>query len=260
MRNSGRLPLESAEVRLWIVRLEASEGNFARCLSWLSPDETARAERFHFPRHRRAFTLGRAALRALLANYLGVAPEDIHLRYGPHGKPALSDSSGPLRFNVSNAGELAAFAFTLGCEIGIDIEQHRALTDLERIAHRFFAPEEAAELMELPSAEQTSAFFRCWTRKEAYIKALGGGLSIPLDSFSVTLRPDVPAKFISIDGSADAASDWALQSFDPGPDYAGALAYPDTPRAIHAGPVISIDELMDHLLTPDAAICDDKRV
>ncbi len=242
MRNPG-----PTEVHLWLVRLDASDDNFARALAWLSLDETDRAERLRFPRHRRAFVLGRAALRALLASYLGVGPTEVRFAYGPQGKPALADAASALRFNASNSSDLAACAFTTGCEIGIDIEQHRPLHDLESIAHRFFSPDETADLQELPEADKTSAFFHCWTRKEAYIKAMGGGLSIPLDSFRVTLQPGVGARMVSLGGSPDAARAWTLHDFDPAPEYAGAIAYRDAPRSIQAGSVISVDELLQEL-------------
>ncbi len=252
MLGPGRLGFDSQDVHLRdvhlrIVRLEASEDNFARCLAWLSAEETARAERFYFPRHRRAFVLGRAALRALVASYLGIHPAEVGFTYGPQGKPALELKSS-LRFNASNSGDLAAYAFTTGCDIGVDVEQHRALGDLEHIAHRFFSPEETAELLELSDAEKTAAFFRCWTRKEAYIKALGGGLSIPLDSFRVTLRPGVAARMVSLAGGADAARGWTLHDFDPGADYAGAIAYPDVARSLQTGSIVTLDELLDELL------------
>jgi 4'-phosphopantetheinyl transferase len=304
MRRPERLDPDGREVHLWIIRLEASDDNFARSLAWLSPEESARAERFHFPRHRKAFVLGRAALRGLLASYLGTNAADVGFVYGPQGKPALAPtlkndvslqsqqfidevhqvgwSPGPqstptsasrsrmlpepdqgvqrgrerpphgdlhsaLRFNASNSGDLAAFAFTAGCEIGVDIEQHRALHEFQNIARRFFSPEEAAELLELPAAEKTDAFFHCWTRKEAYIKALGGGLSIPLDSFRVTLRPGVAARMVSLDGSEDAAHGWTLHSFDPAPGFAGAIVYPDVPRLLQSVPMMGMDELLDQL-------------
>jgi 4'-phosphopantetheinyl transferase len=248
MRHPGRPDLGNRQVHLWIVRLEASEDNFALCRSWLSPEEIVRAERFHFDRHRRAFALGRAALRVLLGSYLGMQAADLCFLYGPQGKPALADSACPLRFNVSNSGNLAAYAFTTGCEIGVDIEMHRALHDFENIARRFFSPEETAELLALPEAEKTNAFFHCWSRKEAYIKAMGGGLSIPLDSFRVTLQPDVAARMVSLGGSEDAARGWTLHDFDPAPECAGAIAYPDGPRPIHAGAVVAVDELLDKLV------------
>jgi 4'-phosphopantetheinyl transferase len=244
-----RPELAAREVHLWIVRLEGSEDNFARSLSLLSPEEKVRAERFHFDRHRRAFVFGRAALRLLLASYLGMEATKIDFVYGPQGKPSLADTTCSLRFNVSNSGSLAAYAFTRGCEIGLDIEQHRPLHDREHIADRFFSPEEAAELLALPEAERTIAFFHCWTRKEAYIKAMGGGLSIPLHSFRVSLRPGAEARMISLDGSEEAARGWTLHDFDPAPEYEGAIAYPDRPRTIHyghpAGPILLIDSLLD---------------
>jgi 4'-phosphopantetheinyl transferase len=251
MRRPGWHQLDDRQVHLWLVRLEASQDNFAQARSWLSPEETARAERFYFDRHRRAFALGRAALRGLLGSYLAIQPAKVGFVYGEQGKPALKDYACSLRFNVSNSGDLAAYAFTNGCEIGVDLEQHRALHDLEHIADRFFSPAETAELLELSEAERIPAFFHCWTRKEAYIKAQGGGLSIPLDSFRVTLRPGVAARMVSLGGSEERARGWTLHDFDPAPDYEGAIAYPGQPRSIHygypAGPIVSVDDLLDVL-------------
>jgi 4'-phosphopantetheinyl transferase len=253
MERPGRSLLDHLQVHLWMVRLEASEDNFARSLGWLSNDEVTRAKRFYFDRHRHAFVLGRAALRALLANYLGRAPAEVAFVYGPQGKPALAptpqNDTCPLRFNVSNSGNLAAYAFTIGCEIGVDVEQHRELHDFENIAHRFFSPEETAELLELPAAEKNTAFFNCWARKEAYIKAMGGGLSIALDSFQVTLRPGAAARMVSIAGSHEAARRWTLHEFTPAPDCAGAIAYPDELRSLHAGPILSVDELLGDVIS-----------
>ncbi|MBV9770481.1 MAG: 4'-phosphopantetheinyl transferase superfamily protein [Bryobacterales bacterium] len=245
MRRLGPSALENRAVRLWIVRLEASADNFARSLSSLSPEEKGRAERFRFDRHRRAFVLGRAALRALLGSYLGIANADVKFVYGRHGKPALADPESPLRFNASNSGNLAAYAFTYGCEIGVDLEQYRALSDIENIARRFFSPEETAELLGAPESERIVAFFNCWTRKEAYIKAMGGGLSIPLDSFRVALLPGVAPEMLSLEGSVDAARRWTLCDFTPAQDYAGAIAYAGQPRLVLSGETVSLDELFD---------------
>jgi 4'-phosphopantetheinyl transferase len=245
MRQLG--PLTGREVHLYIARLESSENNFARAFSWLSPDEVERAHRFRFDQHRRAFVLGRAVLRALVANYLRVAPEEASFTYGPKGKPALSVAHCPLFFNVSNSGDLAAYAFTSDCEIGVDIEQSRRLVELEGIARRFFAPEEVSELMGLSEGQRRAAFFNCWTRKEAYIKAVGDGLSVPLDSFQVTLQPGVPARMVALDGSSAAAQRWTLHAFTPAPDYAGAIAYPDLERPLTAHPLATVDELLERL-------------
>jgi 4'-phosphopantetheinyl transferase len=242
---------DSRAVRLWIVRLEAGEDNFARSVAVLSPEETARAERFHFDRHRRAFILGRAALRFLLASYLDLDAAAVQFVYGPQGKPALAPmlENASLRFNASHSGDLAAYAFTSGCEIGVDVERYRALADLENIARRFFSPEETAELLELSLADKASGFFNCWTRKEAYIKAMGGGLSIPLDSFRVTLAPGTAARMVSIEGGHHAARGWTLYHFTPAPHYAGAIAYRDQPRSIQTRPLVSVDGLLEAVVS-----------
>jgi 4'-phosphopantetheinyl transferase len=240
------MQLKGGEVHLWVVQLEASEKNLARAMALLAGDEVERAERFRFERHRRAYVLGRAALRVLLGSYLGLEPAAIAFTYGPQGKPALADAACSVRFNASNSGQLAAFVFTDACEIGVDLEQHRALHDLEGIARRFFSPDEAAELLGLPAADRAAAFFNCWTRKEAYIKAMGGGLSIPLDSFRVTLRPGDEARMVTFEGSAEAARGWTLHTFDPGPlDYKGAIAYRAEPRALLIRRAASADDLLD---------------
>jgi 4'-phosphopantetheinyl transferase len=244
---------DSRSVRLWIVRLEAFEDTFARSLAVLSPEETVRAERFHFDRDRRAFVLGRAGLRMLLASYLGTDAAAVEFVYGPQGKPALAptlkDASSSLRFNASHSGNLAAYAFTDGCEIGVDVERHRAIPDFENIARRFFSPAETAELLELSPGDKTSGFFNCWTRKEAFIKAMGGGLSIPLDSFRVTLRPGAAARIVSLEGSNDDARRWTLYDFTPAPDFAGAIAYPDEPRSIQTNALVSVDGLLEALVS-----------
>lgn len=231
-------------MHLWIARLEASDEILARSLSWLAPKETERAGRFRFERHRRAFVLGRAALRALLGNYLGATPGEIRFIYGPQGKPALADPSCALRFNVSNSGNLAAYVFTSGCEIGVDLEQYRQVRDLRHVADRFFSSAETAELLALPEAEQEAGFFNCWTRKEAYIKAEGGGLSIRLDSFQVTLRPGAAPRMVALEGSAERARNWTLHDFTPAPAYAGAIAYPGRARVLQSVPVLPIEELL----------------
>jgi len=246
-----QLELSPREVHLWTVRLESSESTFAPAFSWLSADEAERAGRFRFEKHRRAFVLGRAVLRALAANYLRIAPTDVSFTYGPKGKPALagaawplSDTACSLRFNVSNSGDLAAYAFTLDCEIGVDVEHRRRMADIEAIARRFFAPAEVAELMGLAEADRPEGFFNCWTRKEAYIKAVGDGLSVPLNSFQVTLQPGVAARMVGLDGSAAAAERWTLHAFTPAPDYAGAIAYCDRPRPLTVQPLSTADELL----------------
>jgi 4'-phosphopantetheinyl transferase len=239
-----QLELTGREVQVWTIRLEATEQNFARVSAWLSSDEIERAARFRFEKHRRAFVLGRAALRGLLASYSGMSPQDAAFTYGPKGKPALRDAAG-LSFNVSNSGDLAAYAFTRDIEIGVDIEYRRRVVDVEAIAERFFAPEEVAELMRLEEGDRMTGFFNCWTRKEAYIKAVGVGLSVPLHSFQVTLGAS--PRMVSLNGSAPAAQSWTMHAFSPAPDYTGAIAYLDQERSVATHRLVGIDELLSML-------------
>jgi 4'-phosphopantetheinyl transferase len=246
-----QLELAGREVHLWAVRLEASESTVAEVSAWLSPDEIARAGRFRFDKHRRAYVLGRALLRALVASYLRATPAEPKFVYGPKGKPALAGAGGQLDFNVSNSGDLAVYTFTLGCEIGVDVEHKRRMVDMEAVARRFFASGEVAELMNLPEADRHEGFFNCWTRKEAYIKAIGDGLSVPLGSFEVTLQPDAPARMVSLNGSTAAADCWTLHAFTPAPEYVGAIAYRDRERPVTVQPLATVDELLERLKGSD---------
>ena len=137
------------------------------------------------------------------------------------------------------------FAFTRGCEIGIDLEQIRPLQDMQDMADRFFSAEEARELRSLAADERERAFFLCWTRKEAYIKAIGDGLSAPLDGFRVSIKPGQPARFIHLAHEENPAKHWSLHDLDLAPDYAGALAYWDAERAVKVLPLIDPAELLD---------------
>jgi len=234
-------------VDVWTIHLAAPQHEIECAGALLSPDERARAARFHFDRHRRAFVLGRAGLRILLAQRLGVPPQSVEFQYGPKGKPALAGCASRLRFNASNSGDLAACCFTESCEIGIDIEQARPLSEVQDIAHRFFSPEEVSELMALAEPERPAAFFRCWTRKEAYIKAVGDGLSLPLDDFRVTLTANDAARIVHLGGSAEAAAGWSMHDFAPAPEYFGAVTYPDRARTFKLHPLLSAEELLSRL-------------
>lgn len=177
----------------------------------LSADERERARRFAFERDRRRYIVARARLRQLLGERLAAAPESLQFLYSPNGKPALAGRAGQrdLRFNVSHCGELAAYAFAEGCEVGVDVEEVRELPDADEIAMRFFAPRERAAYLRLRPRERAQGFFNCWTRKEAFVKALGEGLSHPLAAFDVSLA---------------ARCGWSLCSFVPAPGFVGAVA------------------------------------
>ncbi|MEL6640819.1 MAG: 4'-phosphopantetheinyl transferase superfamily protein [Pseudomonadota bacterium] len=184
----------------------------------LSADETARMDRFVYPKHRQAFLAARAGLRRVLGASCGIDPADLQFSYGPQGKPAMSD--GP-RFNLSHTGDLACLALHTDIALGVDIEAFRTVED--GIAERFFSPVEHATLTALPPSAQQAGFFRCWTRKESVIKALGGGLSIPLDAFDVTLDP-CSAALTRLEPDYGRADDWALAPFQIGPKMMGCVA------------------------------------
>jgi len=217
--------LGNNQIHVWRVVLDQPQ-ELVECLRrWLSADEQARASRFHFDRDCASFIVGRGVLRDLLSRYTGIAPGALHLEVGPHGKPRLAGEHGEqLCFNVSHSKGLGLYTVARGCELGIDVECIRAVTDEEQIARRFFSVRENAELLALPVEQRRAAFFTCWTRKEAFIKAIGDGLSHPLDRFDVSLTPHEPAQFLSIGGSVEQALRWSLFSLSPGTNYVGALA------------------------------------
>ena len=192
---SGPPPLAPQQVHLWTQPLQVADGEYAAFAEVLSKDERDRANRFLFERDRRRFTIARGRLRQILGLYLQRPPGQIAFSYNGFGKPA-AEGSGPLRFNLSHSGDLAVYAFTAGREIGVDIELVKPGFQIEAIPERFFALAEASRLRSLAPAEQLDAFFECWTRKEAYVKARAEGLSIRLDSFEVTLGPGEPAAFL----------------------------------------------------------------
>ena len=223
------------DIHIWTVRTTAPEAIAAEFEPVLAADEKDRAARFRFDRHRSSFMIARGTLRHLLGRYLDADPASLRFDYGSKGKPVLV-SNADINFNVTHSGGLAAFAFTAGCELGIDLEDIRPLTGMESTANRFFCAEEAAEILSLPPGEREAAFFRCWTRKEAYIKATGDGLSAPLNEFRVTVSPDEPARLVHLAHDTHAAGAWTLHDLRLESGYASALAYRDRPRSLCVHP------------------------
>jgi 4'-phosphopantetheinyl transferase len=220
------LVLGGDEVHVWRATLDQNPSQIQRFLHSLAADELARAKRFHFERDREHFIVARGVLRAILAGYLNRAPECLSFCYSSHGKPALAGESDEdaIRFSVSHSHGVALYAVTRGREVGIDIEHIRSDLEVEEVAERFFSRREVAMLQALSTEEQRQAFFRCWTRKEAYIKARGEGLSLPLDQFDVSLAPGEPAAVLGTQRDPSEASRWSLQELTPGPGYVAALA------------------------------------
>lgn len=212
------------QLDVWVVRLVDSEESLQRHSAVLSDDERERARRFRFPRDRNRFIVGRSALRTLLADYTGQAPSAIRFSYSYYGKPELAESRDGLGFNLAHSGDLAVFAFGRFESVGIDVEQIAAIPELDLLARRFFAPDESAELMSLPEPDRLPAFYRCWTRKEAYLKALGHGLARPLDGFEVSFSPDEPARLRRVLDDADEPGRWSLFAFEPAVGAVAAVA------------------------------------
>jgi 4'-phosphopantetheinyl transferase len=213
-------------VHVWRAALDNYPSQIAGLLCTLSEDEQARAERFHFQIDRERFIVARGALREILGVYLNSAPKSVSFRYGAQGKPALARKSGrnAIHFNVSHSHGVALYAVTRGREVGIDLEFVRENLEVEQLAERFFSQREMAMLQALPVALRQHAFFLCWTRKEAYIKAKGEGLSLPLDQFDVSLIPGEPAALLRTQADPDEARRWSLQELSIDPGYVAALA------------------------------------
>ncbi len=226
---SEETPLAAGEVHVFLACLDELAGPPR---VGLSPDEEARAAGFHFERDRRCFRNARGLLRNLLGRYLGLEPAALRFAYGPRGKPYLADPASRLHFNVSHSGGMALLAFAEDRELGVDLEQERSLSDADSIAERYFSLREGAQLRRLPEAERRPAFFRCWTRKEAFIKATGDGLSYPLDAFDVTLAPGDPARLLRVLGDPEAGHRWWLEDITPAAGFAAALAVQGRPARV----------------------------
>jgi len=216
--------VQECAVDLWSVTLAEEQSLIDELAAILSSDERLRASRFHFERDRRRFTWARGVLRCLLAQYLDADPAMVSFTYGTHGKPALTGVHGrTLSFNVSHSHELTLIAIAPApMDVGVDIELIRPMPDAEAIASRFFAPAEIVKWRTLPPRAQEVAFFHCWTRKEAYLKATGEGVTRHLDSFEVTFTPDEPVA-LRVPGDEQESARWILTAVTPAPGYAGAL-------------------------------------
>jgi len=220
------LELSADEVHLWRAFLDQSPEQISGLGQTLSDEERARAGRFHFERDRRRFVVGRGVLRAILGQYLGLEATQARFSFGPYGKPYLAEEPGDCKlcFNLAHSSEIALYAFSLRRQVGVDVEQLRFLADAEQVAEHFFSPGEKAVWDSLPPAHRQAAFYDCWTRKEAYIKATGKGLSERLELIDVSLTPGEPAQVLSVAGDHHEALRWSLASLTPAPGYVAALA------------------------------------
>lgn len=218
------LDLSPGEIHMWVVDLDATPLPLAAYRRLLSADEIERAGRFRFDHLTARFVAGRGILRLLLGRYLQMAPEALRFRYGAHGKPELDTPAPSLAFNLAHSHNVAVYALALAPRIGVDVEQMREVHERDQIVEHYFSARERMALACLPDEDRTEAFFLCWTRKEAWLKAVGAGITFPLDRFSVSLAPREPAVLLETAPEAGPASAWTLLSFQPAPQYPAAVA------------------------------------
>lgn len=226
LQQSSVGPMKTNEVHVWLASLEAGSRQCHSLRNVLSEEEKERAGRYRSEKDRTGFIVTRGILKTLVAGYLNMSAGKVSFVYGLYGKPALDEevSSIPLRFNASHSRGLALFAFTLDHEIGVDIEYVRPDIDVEHIAKRFFSVEEKAALDKLPPGTKEECFFACWACKEAFLKAVGKGLSFGLDRVEVSINPGSHASLLRIRGGKEEAALWSLYDLPAATGYAAALA------------------------------------
>jgi 4'-phosphopantetheinyl transferase len=221
----GDYALLEDEVHVWRTRLDMGAVDFAKLRGLLSADELSRANRFRFEADQRRAVIGRGYLRLLLSEILHVPANRLQFEYDEFGKPQLTPTQRlPLQFNVSHSGELILIAIAIGRAVGVDVEKIRTDLDVEGVAARFFSVNERNNLASLAGPGRYEAFFACWTRKEAYLKARGLGLSLPLDQFDVSFLPHEEPRLLATRHDPADARRWRLQALGLSGDYVAALA------------------------------------
>jgi 4'-phosphopantetheinyl transferase len=219
-------PLAEKDLHIQAADLDKPAQHLSQLEKHLSSDEINRAKQFKFEKDRNRFIAGRGLLRTMLGSYLNVKPARLDFTYSSRGKPALKATPGQrtLHFNIAHSKNIILFAVTHACAVGIDVEWIHPMSDIEDIAARFFSKREAAELMALPRDQRTNAFFNLWTRKEAYLKATGDGLSDMLKELEIAFLPEETARVRAISGNEEVAKRWTLLDLNPAPGFAAALA------------------------------------
>lgn len=217
------------DIHLWQYSLQAPENQITTLRSFLSREEIARADRLLRPGDRLRFIVGRARLRQLLSDYLDIKPNLLALRTLPQGKPVLAEAE--LSFNLSHSGELALLAVARTLALGVDLERVRPELDWKPLANRYFSKGEQQALQALQPEQQTEAFFSIWTRKEAWLKAVGSGFQLPFDRIEVSAPPE-PAALLSCRQYPAAPDDWQLDDLPIADNYRATLAYPAPQRKL----------------------------
>ncbi|MGD1702459.1 4'-phosphopantetheinyl transferase family protein [Dapis sp. BLCC M229] len=217
-----KLELSENNAHIWSTNLKLASSQIEELSTILSPDEIERANRFYFERDKNRFIIARGTLRKIISRYLNIEPKKLQFSYSDHGKPYLKNTS--ILFNLSHSQDLALYAVTKVNLIGIDLEYIRPMNDAESLAKRFFSAQEYNLISQLPPQKQQETFFKLWTCKEAYLKATGDGLAGGLEKVEISLIPEKPVDFFSINGNMEEASHWYLHQFIPQPNYIAAVA------------------------------------
>ena len=226
--------LEPRQLHMWAAAVNEFVDQAPKFRALLSPDERTRAEKFRYAGDRNRYVIRRGLLRLILSRYLERLPSAIEFQHGAYGKPEVrGDGVGmPLFFNTSHSAEIAVCAITSACPIGVDVERTRQIPEIEGIARRFFLPRETRTLITLPADSRLQAFYACWTRKEAFLKATGEGITESLARVEVTLAPEEEPGVVSVSEDPRAHEEWQLQPFSPAPGYLGCVAYRNAPLAL----------------------------
>lgn len=240
------LQLADDHVDVWRVPLTDHDMPVERFASWLNDEERAKADRYRIPTKREEFITVRGFLRGVLARLLDTDPASFTFMYGLHGKPYLAQrfAGSTVSFNVSHSGRWALVAVMPQRQLGVDVERARPKIDCQGLAKRFFSPAEADDLMSLPPADRRDAFFACWTRKEAFVKAVGNGISLGLDKFDVSLRPGEPPKLLTTRWDTTEAQRWSVLELPMPQGYRAAAVVQGqniTPRCWDGGTLFKND-------------------
>jgi len=240
---NSKMQIAEDEIHVWVVAIQASESQCATLGRYLDPQETETASRIPHLQKQSSFVVAHGVLRCLIARYLTCHPSALKFVSSPQGKPQLAFPE-RMQFNMTRSGPWAAFAFSSNCTVGVDLEEVRALPELPNIIRRVLCAEEATQLMLLPEPDRERGFICCWTRKEAYSKAIGLGLLTAFDDFCVAAHPDQPARMNSIGKDASLAAAWTIDDLPVPAGYAGALAYPGPRRRYSFNQITDLNEIM----------------
>jgi 4'-phosphopantetheinyl transferase len=220
------LLLPKKDVHIWRAVLDLPSSSLQEFKSKLSADERIKADRFRFERDRNRFIVSSGILKTILGYYIGTEPGEIRFCYENRGKPRLDDAfhDTGIHFNVCHSEGLALYIFTRDHKVGIDIERVRDFPEMVQIIEQFFSVREKMVFRRLPDSKKREAFFNCWTRKEAFIKAIGEGFFYPLNQFDVSFAPDEPSRLLTIEGDSEKVSQWLMGSIKPALGFTAAFA------------------------------------